>query len=180
MTVIVRTATVQDAFGIARVQAESWRTTYAGLIPNDVIAHYGGYDRRVAQWTRTLTGAAPTQAIFVADDHGQIVGFASGGPQRGSDLPFEGELYALYLLEAYQRQGLGARLTAAVVDHFLAAGYTSMLVWVLALNPSRRFYERIGGTLVREQPFDLGGSQQIEAGYGWNDINALRQQLPRS
>jgi len=180
MTATIRMATAPDASGIARVQAESWCTTYTGLVPDDVIAQHGGYNRRVAQWTRTLTSTDRTQAVFVADDRGQIVGFASGGPQRGSGLPYEGELYAIYLLEAYQRQGLGARLTAAVVDHLIAAGYSSMLVWVLASNPARRFYERIGGTFLHEQPFDLGGSQQIEAGYGWNNMNALRQRLPRS
>ena len=180
MSITIRAATVQDAPGIAHVQAESWRTTYAGLVPDEVIAQYGGYDRRVVQWTRTLTSADRTQAVFVPDEHGQIVGFASGGPQRDSDLPYEGELYAIYLLEAYQRHVLGARLTASVMDHLIAAGYASMLVWVLAPNPARHFYERIGGTFVREQPFDLGGSQQIEAGYGWNDMNALHQRLPRS
>jgi ribosomal protein S18 acetylase RimI-like enzyme len=177
MTVTIRAATLEDAPGIARVQAESWCTTYTGLIPDEVIAQYGGYDRRVTQWTRTFTNPDHTQAIFVADHQRQIVGFASGGPQRDPDLPFASELYAIYVLEAYQRQGLGARLTAAVVDHLIAAGYPSMLVWVLADNPARRFYQRIGGTFVREQPFDLGGSQQIEAGYGWNDMNALRKRL---
>jgi ribosomal protein S18 acetylase RimI-like enzyme len=39
-----------------------------------------------------------------------------------------GEVCALYLLEAYQRQGLGARLTVAVVGHLIAVGDTSMLV----------------------------------------------------
>ncbi len=95
MTAIIRAATVEDAPGIASVQAESWRTTYAGMVPDDVIAQYGGYDRRVAQWTRMLTGAERTQAIFVVNDHGRIIGFALGGPLRSSDLPYQGELYAL-------------------------------------------------------------------------------------
>lgn len=180
MTISVRPATVDDAPGAAQVHVESWRTTYAGLIPDEVIARHGSYERRVAQWTRTLSNPDPMQAMVVADDGGQIVGFAWGGPQRNHDLPYTGELYAIYLLESYQRQGLGTQLTAAVVDHLITAGYDSMLVWVLAANPARRFYERLGGTFVCEQAFDFGGSPQIEAGYGWHDLPTLRQHLPQA
>jgi GNAT superfamily N-acetyltransferase len=53
-------------------------------------------------------------------------------------------------LDAYQRQGLGRRLTAAAVNWLLQSGLSSMLVWVLADNPSRAFYGALGGRYVAE------------------------------
>jgi hypothetical protein len=45
----------------------------------------------------------------------------------------------------------------------------SMLVWVLAENYARGFYERLGGALVGEQEITLGGVALREVAYGWPD-----------
>ncbi len=46
-----------------------------------------------------------------------------------------------------------------------------MLIWVLADNPSRRFYERLGGQLVREAEVELGGQRLRELAYGWKNLD---------
>ncbi len=66
---------------------------------------------------------------------GSVVGFAHGGPERRGAEDYRGDLYALYLLAAYQRQGLGRQLTGAVVKRLLLHGVSSLLVWVFAANP---------------------------------------------
>jgi hypothetical protein len=57
------------------------------------------------------------------------------------------------------------------------------LVWVLAENPSRRFYGRLGGRPVYEKTVIIGGVPLLEVGYGWQDVHTLieppeRQQPP--
>jgi hypothetical protein len=49
----------------------------------------------------------------------------------------------------------------------------SLLVWVLADNPSRRFYEALGGQTVRVQPITIGGVTLDGVGYGWLDTSVL-------
>jgi hypothetical protein len=53
---------------------------------------------------------------------------------------------------------------------------TSLLVWVLATNPARKFYERLGGQLVYETPTTIAGASLIEVGYGWMDSRILIEQ----
>jgi hypothetical protein len=48
-----------------------------------------------------------------------------------------------------------------------------MMVWVLADNPSRRFYEALGGTLVTNKVIELAGKSLIEVAYGWYDLQPL-------
>jgi hypothetical protein len=48
-----------------------------------------------------------------------------------------------------------------------------MLVWVLADNPARGFYERLGGRYLRQKPIEIGGIDLFEAAYGWDDIRVL-------
>ena len=40
-------------------------------------------------------------------------------------------------------------------------------------KPARAFYERLGGELLVEQPFQWDGMDLVEAGYGWRDLAAL-------
>jgi L-amino acid N-acyltransferase YncA len=175
---LIRPATPEDAPAIAQVHAASWRTTYAGIVHDEQIARISDPARRLAQWQRILNDATSTEAAFVAEDEaGAIIGFASCGPTRsGAEdaARFPGELYAIYLLQAAQGRGVGRQLTRAVAQHLAAQGMHAMIVWVLADNPSRRFYEALGGQFVREQTFTMGDAALREVAYGWDDTRALR------
>ena len=103
----IRAAQPPDAAAIATVHVDSWRTTYKDIVPDDVLAALS-YEQRTHMWRHILSQSLPTSFVFVAEaPSGQVIGFASGGPERGGDPDYTGELYAIYLLEAYQRHGLG-------------------------------------------------------------------------
>jgi len=72
-----------------------------------------------------------------------------------------------------QFRGMGRALFLAAVDSFLLRGMRSLLVWVLAANPYRRFYESLGGELVQNRSIRVGGRRLEEVGYGWADIKPL-------
>ena len=87
---------------------------------------------------------------------------------------YRGELYAVYLLEAHQRRGVGRRLACAVAHGLLSAGFESMLLWVLEENRrARRFYESLGGEQVGRKNIEIGGAALVEVSYGWRDITGL-------
>lgn len=107
------------------------------------------------------------------DEKGHVADFADGGPEREGDPEYKGELYAIYLLKESQGKGLGRLLTGAVARQNLQAGYASMLVWVLADNPSRSFYEHLGGKQVKAKQIEIGGAKLDEIAYGWADVTPL-------
>jgi ribosomal protein S18 acetylase RimI-like enzyme len=116
--------------------------------------------------------------LFVAeDDQVGIVGFAACGRARDSRWGYSGELYAIYLNQSMQRMGFGKRLVLSVARDLKARGLDSMLVWVLADNPYKRFYESIGGTIVGMSEISLGGEKLKESGYGWRDLDSLVSRL---
>lgn len=169
----IRTATVADAPSIAKVHVESWRSTYRGIVPNEFLDSLS-YVQRERLWRDILSEPVPDTFVFVAEDEsGTIVGFVSGGRERSGDTTYTGELYAIYLLEAYQRQGIGRQLTIALVRRLIEAGVSSLLLWVLAENPSRRFYEALGGQPVYEKTVTIGGAPLIEVGYGWREAGVI-------
>jgi GNAT superfamily N-acetyltransferase len=173
----IREAVVADAAGIARVHVDSWRSTYAGLLPAGFLAGLS-YTGREEVWRRTLANPLAQTCVYVAESAGgQIAGFANGGAERTGQTGYDGELYAIYLLANFQRRGLGSRLVRAVAARLAAFGCASLLVWVLATNPARTFYERIGGRYVSEQEIEIGGERVREVAYGWPDLGGLLERL---
>ena len=163
---------------MARVHVDSWRTTYAGLVPDDYLAGLS-YERSEQQWRRGLTNATAASCYFVVEtEGGQIVGFATGGPLREPVADYRGELYAIYLLHSFQQLGLGRGLVAQVAGWLRQRDLNSMLVWVLKGNPACRFYEKLGGVWVLEKAFELGGAALVEVGYGWREVGSLADLYP--
>jgi GNAT superfamily N-acetyltransferase len=104
---------------------------------------------------------------------GHVVGFADAGHAREEEQTCDGELYAIYILEPYQRQGIGRLLVRAVARRLLEVQIRSMAVWVLKDNPARAFYERLGGRTIATKPVDIGRRDYEEVCYCWDDVAAL-------
>lgn len=173
MNIQIRPAQVEDAAGIAHVHVDSWRTSYKGIVPDEVLNNLS-YERREEMWRNGLSNPERTNYDFVAvDEHGRIVGFVTGGTLRDGDPSYESELYAIYLLKEVQGQGIGRRLMLTFVKRLLQNGITSMLLWVFEDNPSRKFYEAMGGQAIQSQPMEIGGVTMNEVAYGWRDIRNI-------
>ncbi len=166
----IRPATPEDAQGIARVHIETWLTTYRGLMPDSVLEKLS-VERQTEKWDASLR--TPRTSTVVAVEDGQIVGFVSFGPEPGNDFRYQGELYAIYILESYQRKGIGRMLVRAAAEGLLAHDFPNMMLWVLSTNPARAFYEKLGGKFLRDRTVEFNGVPLREAAYGWDDLKCL-------
>lgn len=163
---IIRKATLKEAPYIAKVQVSSWKSTYRGIVPDRFLDAMLP-EERIDGWKERLQRGN----VFVAESGGTIIGFAVGGPERsGKYKAYAGELYAIYILQEFQGEGLGKRLVHAVMEDLLEQGLTSMLVWVLEENAARKFYEKMGGTYVDQDLLLISGKSLVEVAYGWKRI----------
>ncbi len=171
---IVREAKIADAPAIARVNLDTWRTAYRKFLPADYLAQLS-YQKRESNWQEILSNVKKTgDFVCVAENEsGQIVGFAAGGCERTGKYAYQGELFAIYILEEYQRQGIGQQLVRKVATKLAELNLNSMLVWVLGDNSAWKFYEFLGGQKVDEHQTHKAGVAVKEIAYGWNDIAVL-------
>jgi GNAT superfamily N-acetyltransferase len=168
---IIRCANSADCHAIAHVQIEGWRTTYRGIVPDEYLDAMSP-EVQAPQWSQILQ--RPNQVTLVVEDEaGTIVAFANGGPERTGRVDYRGELYAIYLLESVRRQGLGTRLFQDFILSLAEFGIDGLMVWVLADNAYRQFYESLGGTLIGERRIELGGRMFREVAYGWDRVVRL-------
>jgi ribosomal protein S18 acetylase RimI-like enzyme len=175
----IRPARTPDAMAIAAVHVAVFRTAYAGILPESYLAdmsvsrnaaHYGGAIR---------TGAGVVVASASGEDlpagvGSQIVGFSTAGrPRGGGRVLAEGEIETLYVLEDWRDRGIGRDLIRASGAHLAELGCRSAYLWVLRENPSRWFYQRLGGRVAMEAEIRVGGKTVVQTAYVWDSIERL-------
>lgn len=173
----IRRAAKSDASAIGRVHVETWQTTYAGLLPDEMLARMSDV-RQSAWWSQALADPKEARGVFVAEDEDMgVVGFGSCGPVRDPPDGLNGteqrvgEVYTLYVESDFQNQGLGRRLLDAMFRQLRADGFDTAILWMLADNPTRFFYEGMGGDRVGHRIDHLGSREVEEVAYAWRDLD---------
>ena len=169
---LVRPARPDDAAGIAAVHVAAWQAAYAGILPEAFLA--GMSRRRQAAYYHARIVAGP--GVFVAADPA-VVGFATAGRPRTPGLG-DGEVETLYVLDDWREQGVGRGLLRAAAAHLHGAGCGSMFLWVLRDNPSRWFYQRMGGRAAMESNVRVAGTAVPQIAFVWDPIGPLLDLSP--
>jgi ribosomal protein S18 acetylase RimI-like enzyme len=162
---LIRPAGAFDARAMARVYVHTWQQIYRGLLPDrhlDAMT-VGRAERSILRRLDYGSGICSVAET----DTGQVAGFVSGGPTRTADDIYRGEIYELYLLKEHRRQGIGRRLVQVLAERFNRMDIHTMMVWVLARNPHRRFYEKINGIHLRSSTILFAGVRLEAVAYGW-------------
>ncbi|MBA2174597.1 GNAT family N-acetyltransferase [Halobacillus locisalis] len=169
----VRKAQFEDAEQIANIHVSSWKSTYIDLIDEQDVSN-STVENRIALWETVLRKPVNGQIAFVVEnDEGELVGFVSGGKERTKNYDYDGEIYAIYLLDEYQRKGYGSLLLHTFAKGMKDEGYESLLVWVLTKNPSNQFYSKLGAHPVEAEQVTIGNGTYEETAFGWKNINHL-------
>ena len=174
----LRRANADDAAAIGALHVASWRETYAGILPEEMLASLS-VESRTAMWGELLAepDADRPPAVFVVEEDGRTIGFGACGRQRDealSDAGFRGEIGAIYVSRAHQCRGVGRALMAALARSLSESGHEAAALWVLRENsPARAFYEALGGAIVGEKDSGIPGGTFVEVAYGWRDLSSL-------
>jgi ribosomal protein S18 acetylase RimI-like enzyme len=172
-SMLIREAVFADAGSLASVHVDTWRTTYAGIVPDEVLAGFA-YAVSERRWRARLRDRDDGSKTYVAEeDDGVVAGFVVAGPAREAVEGYDGEIYAIYVSAEHQGRGCGRELMAVAARHLLVEGFQAMMLWVLSDNAACRFYERLGGIQLAEKSIEIGGISLTEVAYGWRNPEAL-------
>ncbi|SDF59430.1 Ribosomal protein S18 acetylase RimI [Limimonas halophila] len=177
----VRTATPADARAIAGIHVETWQAAYAGIVPDSYLVNMT-VPRVLQHWRAILDDPNNIETVLVAEAHPRgerrrIVAFGSCGPERTSRLGYGGEVYTLYVSPDWQGEGTGGQLFADLLARVHKEGGKTAVVWVLAENPARFFYEHMGGQAVAHRRTPFAGEPLRETAYAWPDLAGWLAQM---
>lgn len=96
-----RSKTIEDSSAVDDVAVAAWRAAYKGLVPQSFL---DGLARRLQK--HRPRPETPNRFCLVATLAGKVVGFCTGGPQRG-EIEFKlAELYSINIHPAQWGQGV--------------------------------------------------------------------------
>jgi GNAT superfamily N-acetyltransferase len=186
--ITVRRARPADAISIGSVHVAAWRSTYPGILPDDFLARLS-VPRQAAHYDGAIR--SPSTGVYVASASGadvpqgsgsRIVGFATVGRARGEFAGrrlAEGEVETLYVLDDWRDRGVGRKLMRAAAAYLAEIGCKSCFVWVLRDNPSRWFYQRLGGKPTAEAVIQFAGQHVPQTAFVWDPIEKLLAASPQ-
>ena len=162
-------AVAEDAPAIAALHAESWRTAYRGMVPDDFLDGPIN-EERLQFWTRRMVALDPVHSSVVkAVSESHLAGFAciilDVDPIWGALLD------NLHVRPDLKGRGIGGRLFDHVLEWARAVRPGRPLhLWVLDKNaPARRFYERRGGRIADSKTLDVvPGVPVVDVRYVWD------------
>ncbi len=165
LLVETRRARPADAADVADIHDSAWRATYRGLIPGMELEKM--IQRRGPLWWETAIRRGSRVLVLTFGD--AVAGYANVGRNRARGLPYEGEIYELYLRPEYQGLGFGRRLFEDARKELASAGFDGLAVWALAENePALGFYKALGGSRVARSSEAFGGRTLEKLAFGWN------------
>ncbi len=161
--ITIRAAQASDAPELARLYAETWRTSYRGIIPGTALEEM--IARRPSLWWGRVVKRG---GLLALDFDGTLAGYARFGPSRAARDGRQGEIYEIYLRSEFQGAGLGRQLFQAARSQLAQSGHQGLVVWSLEENDAaRRFYTAIGGKLAARSTEVLGGKRLPMIGFVW-------------
>lgn len=159
-----RRARPEDAADVAAIHDAAWRGAYRGLIPGADLEKM--ISRRGPRWWQSALGRGSRVLVLTFGD--DVAGYANFGRNRARSLPFEGEIYELYLKPEYQGLGFGRRLFRDARKELANAGFEGLAIWALADNdPAVGFYRALGGQAVARSSETFGGRTLEKVAFGW-------------
>lgn len=163
--ITIRPARAADAEEIAETHDAAWRDAYRGVIPGRELERMVAR-RGPAWWSNAIRRGS---RLLVLDFDETIGGYASYGRNRVPGLPYEGEIFELYLAPEFQGLGFGRRLFENARRDLADHGLKSTIVWALADNErATEFYRRMGGRVVRQAEERFGDEKRARVAFGYD------------
>lgn len=139
----IRYADISDAKTLGEIHSRSWKVTYKGIVPNEILESFT-IEKRQKYFEKALMDKREEDAIAFKDN--EAVGLICIGKCRDKDKPdVYGEIWGIYLLPEYWNMGIGSELINWGLIELKKRHYSKVTLWVLEENiNARKFYEKIG------------------------------------
>ena len=135
----IRPASLDDAKIMGEIHYYTWLTTYARILDENYLK------TRSLKKSSEIFEKNQCKNHLVASLNEQVCGFIAYGPARDNNLTIDSEIYAFYVLKAFQKKGVGKALLHEVLKILKQLGYSTVSLCVLSENQQAiTFYEQNG------------------------------------
>ena len=151
------------------VNTYAWNETYRGIVADEFLDKIKNelkqnVERLEKEFDKTKIEEPDYKRFLLYVDE-EPVGVVAICNSREEKYPNSGELCSLYLLNKAKKKGYGKILFEKAKQELKNMGFNDMIIYCLKDNPTKTFYEHLGGELVFEKVKNIGGKDLIENVY---------------
>lgn len=168
-----RQGTIADLPAISDVYVHSVQSSHAGFLPDEYLEGISAEERVVVFARRRNDNAESYRLIIAEDENARIVGFIDYAHLKEGNFSHDGRIFSFYVLPEFQRRGLGTLLFRDCLRRMGLECYGSVCLDTYAESPYRRFYEKMGGTLIGSQSHEIKGERMPTVVYGWEQLDRI-------
>lgn len=164
----IRAAVPADAGHIARINVQTWLSTYEGILPRHILDRLNE-ETEAKERTAFLSAIPNDHCALVAElPKKGIVGFAIGGPHRSKRIrEYDWEVYELYIQNDWQGKGIGRLLLGQLKQDLFALRKGNLVAWTYQENANKGFFSRQGGVQAKKRIVRISGTKLEEWAYVW-------------
>jgi len=156
----VRPATRGDARRMGQIHVDSWRETYAALLPAPFLINMSA-ERMASYYAHGISQtAAGCGTLVCVRGATHVSGFATYNPCRLTK--GQGEISTLYVDPNDVGRGIGSALLSTALHALADRGFALATVRVLKGNPAHHFYRVMGGRKTGEIASRMAGAAITE------------------
>ncbi|MEG0873360.1 MAG: GNAT family N-acetyltransferase [Clostridia bacterium] len=165
--ITIRPIEEKDLVDVVTIQVTAWKTAYKGIIDKDYLDSMTVEEKLEKKKKDYLLNKC-----IVAELNNEIVGFCRYIDNNSFSPTLDTihcELTAIYVKPELKYNGIGTKLFTYVINEFKQQNKSKMILWCLKENyNSRKFYEKMGGILSKEEVVNIGNKSYIEIAYEYD------------
>ena len=138
----IRRAQSGDEETLARIQTESWKAAFAGIVPAELLAQCTNVERAEKMYARLL--AERRGNGYILELGGKAHCIAWWDAAKDDDMPVAAELRCIHSLPDNWRRGYGSRMMERVLTDIKVAGYETIVLWAHGFTASGKKQNALG------------------------------------
>ena len=161
--IIIRNIKEEDIPSVVDIQINGWKTAYRGIVGDEYLNSMNRKER-----IEKIRNSYKGNGFIFAEKNNEVVGFCryvdnNSFTPNAQDV--DCELTALYVRPDLKYNGIGTKLFQFVKNEFKEKNKTKMILWCLKNNePSKKFYTKMGGEIIKERAIEIGEKEYLEVG----------------
>lgn len=176
--IIIRKATIEDAYGIEYVGAQSWYETHQGLMPQEYLKERINTVKEKIPRAQELLKNTNTYYVAVCED--KVVGILYFDKPQNNKFPNHGYLNSIYILKEYHGIGLGKELFIKCLEELINMGYNDMYLECLVGSPTQSFYEKYEGHIIDTIDFPIRDFSVKVNIMEFNDLQSILNKIKKT
>ena len=139
----IRRAIISDCLILSKIKHDIWITTYRGIYDDSDLDNYD-YEYHKVKFENKIN------ELYVIEDSNNIIGYFSFGTPRHEYLDYTHCINSLYVIKAYQGQGIGRKVFEYIDEYCNANNINKYFVNCNKYNTKALgFYLKMGGVISK-------------------------------